>query len=142
MKSNSVVVDTNLIFSALIPKSSKIREILFDPNLTFYSPNYLISEIYKHKDKLIKNSKLTESEFYLYFNGITERINFVPIELIGLNSRQKAYNLCRNLDLKDTPFVALAIDLNIPLWTGDKKLKEGLKMKGYNNFLAGNNTNE
>jgi len=54
MKSNSVVVDTNLIFSALIPKSSKIRELLFDPNLTFYAPNFLISEIYKHKDKLIK----------------------------------------------------------------------------------------
>jgi predicted nucleic acid-binding protein len=135
MKSNSVVVDTNLIFSALIPKSSKIREILFDQNLTFYSPNYLISEVYKHKDKLIKNSKLTESEFYLYFDGITERINFIPTELIGIKSRQKAYNLCKDVDLKDIPFVALAIDLEIPFWTGDKKLKEGLEKKGYNNFF-------
>jgi predicted nucleic acid-binding protein len=135
MKSNSVVVDTNLIFSALIPKSSKIRDILFDQNLTFYSPNYLISEVYKHKDKLIKNSKLTESEFYLYFDGITERINFIPTELIGIKSRQKAYNLCKDVDLKDIPFVALAIDLEIPFWTGDKKLKEGLEKKGYNNFF-------
>lgn len=135
MKSNSIVVDTNLIFSALIPKSSKIREILFDPNLTLYSPNYLISEVYKHKDKLIKNSKLTESEFYLYFDGITERINFIPTELIGIISRQKAYNLCKDLDLKDIPFVALAIDLEILFWTGDKKLKEGLEKKGYSNFF-------
>ncbi|HDR52999.1 MAG TPA: hypothetical protein ENN90_15490 [Mariniphaga anaerophila] len=82
MNFNSVVVDTNLIFSALIPKSSKIREILFDTNLTFYSPNYLISEVYKHKD-----------------------------------------------------IVALAIDLEIPFWTGDKKLKEGLEKKGYSNFF-------
>lgn len=135
MKSNSIVVDTNLIFSALIPKSSKIREILFDLNITFYSPNYLISEVYKHKDKLIKNSKLTESEFYLYFDGITERINFIPTELIGIKSRQKAYNLCKDIDLKDIPFVALAIDLDIPFWTGDKKLKEGLEKKGYSNFF-------
>ncbi len=135
MKSGSVVVDTNLIFSALIPKASKIREILFDTSIIFYSPNYLISEIYKHKDKLIKNSKLNESEFYLYFNGITERINFIPIDFVGVNSRQKAYSLCKNIDLKDIPFVALAIDLDIPLWTGDKKLKEGLKIKGYNKFF-------
>ncbi|MGV8094186.1 MAG: hypothetical protein AB2L24_20180 [Mangrovibacterium sp.] len=24
--------------------------------------------------------------------------------------------------------------MNIPIWTGDKKLKEGLKSKGFNNF--------
>jgi predicted nucleic acid-binding protein len=65
-----VVVDTNLIFSALIPKASKIRDILFESNRIFYSPNFLIAEIYKHKEKLVKNSKLDESEFYLYFNGI------------------------------------------------------------------------
>jgi predicted nucleic acid-binding protein len=64
MISNSVVVETNLIFSALVPKASKIRNILFESNMTFYAPNFLITEIYTHKDKLIKNSKLTESEFY------------------------------------------------------------------------------
>lgn len=131
---NSVVVDTNLIFSALIPKASKIREILFESNRLFYSPNFLISEIYKHKDKLVKNSKLNESEFYLYFNGIVERIKFVPIDFIGIESRQKAYELCRDIDIKDTPFVALSIDLNIPIWTGDKKLREGLESKGFNGF--------
>jgi len=134
MISNSLVVDTNLIFSALIPKASKIREILFESNMIFYSPNFLITEIYKYKDKLIMNSKLNESEFYLYFNEIIERIKFVPTDFIGIESRQKAYDLCKDIDVKDTPFVALSIDLNIPIWTGDKKLKEGLKLKGFNNF--------
>ena len=94
MISNSVVVDTNLIFSALIPNASKIREILFESKLTFYSPNFLITEIYRHKNKLLKSSKLNESEFYLYFNGIIERINFIPLDFIGIKSRQKAYDLC------------------------------------------------
>jgi predicted nucleic acid-binding protein len=127
MISNSVVVDTNLIFSALIPKASKIREILFESNMTFYSPNFLITEIYKHKDKLLKSSKLTDSEFYLYFNGIIERIKFIPTDFIGKDSRQKAYDLCKDVDIKDTPFVALAIELGIPIWTGDNKLKDGLR---------------
>lgn len=132
---NSVVVDTNLIFSALIPRASQIRELFFENKLTFYSPNFLITEIYKHKDKLLKNSKLTESEFYLYFNGIIERMKFIPIDFISIESRQKAYDLCHDIDIKDTPFVALSIELDIPIWTGDKKLKDGLKLKGFNNFF-------
>ena len=131
---NSVVVDTNLIFSALLPKASQIREILLEKNMSFYAPNYLIAEIYKHKTRIVSFSKLSESEFYLYFNGVIERINFVPTEFIGVESRQKAYDLCKNIDLSDVPFIALAIDLNIPLWTGDKKLKEGLKSQGFIDF--------
>jgi len=134
MISNAVVVDTNLIFSALIPKASRIREILFESNMTFYSPNFLITEIYSHKDKLLKSSKLTEPEFYLYFNGIIERMTFIPTDFIGKESRKKAYDLCKNIDAKDTPFIALAIELGIPVWTGDKKLKDGLKLKGYQDF--------
>ncbi|MEI8366593.1 MAG: PIN domain-containing protein [Parachlamydiaceae bacterium] len=134
MISNSVVVDTNLIFSALIPRASQIRDILFESNINFYSPNILISEIFKHKDKLLKSSKLTESEFDIYFNGIIERIKFIPTDFIGLDSRQKAYDLCFDVDIKDTPFVALSIDLAIPFWTGDKKLKDGLKQKGFHDF--------
>jgi predicted nucleic acid-binding protein len=134
MISNAVVIDTNLIFAALISKASQIRDILLEDNISFYSPNYLITEIYKHKDKILKNSKLTDSEFYLYFNGLIEQIKFVPIDYIGLESRQKAYDLCKDIDIKDTPFVALAIDLKIPLWTGDKKLRVGLIKKGFHDF--------
>ena len=134
MITHAVVVDTNLVFSALISKASKIRDILIESSTTFYAPNFLITEIYKHKDKILKNSKLTESEFYLYFNGIIESIEFIPLDLIGLDNRQKAYDLCKEIDAKDTPFIALAIELNIPLWTGDKKLKDGLRLKGYQNF--------
>ncbi|MBT3207779.1 MAG: nucleotide-binding protein [Bacteroidetes bacterium] len=102
--------------------------------MTFFAPNFLITEIYTHKDKLIKNSKLTESEFYLYFNGIIERLKFVSTDFIGIDSRQKAYDLCKDIDIKDTPFIALAIVLDLQIWTGDEKLKDGLRLKGYQNF--------
>jgi len=62
----------------------------------------------------------------LYFNGIIERLEFVPTDFISIDSRQKAYDLCKNIDIKDTPFIALAIDLGLQIWTGDKKLKDGL----------------
>ena len=34
------------------------------------------------------------------------------------------------MDEDDTPFVALSIELNSKLWTGDKKLAIGLQNKG------------
>ena len=135
MISKNVVVDTNLIFSALIPKASKIRDLLFESNRTFFAPNFLIAEIYKHKEKLIKSSKLDESEFYLYFNSIIQKIQFVPMDFISIESKQKAYDLCKDIDVKDTPFIALTLDLKLPFWTGDKKLKDGLRRKGFDNFF-------
>jgi len=63
----------------------------------------------------LKNSKLDEPDFYVYFNEIIERIKFIPIDFISIKSRQKAYNLCKDIDIKDTPFIALAIELNIPV---------------------------
>jgi putative PIN family toxin of toxin-antitoxin system len=137
MKTKAVVVDTNLIFSALVSRASKIREILFYSNLAFYCPNFVITEIYIHKDKLLRYSKLNEKELYLYLNEIVERITFIPSEYISKVSREKAYDLCKDVDEKDTPFVALAIELKIPLWTGDKRLKEGLRSKGFVNFYIG-----
>jgi predicted nucleic acid-binding protein len=47
---------------------------------------------------------------------------------------EKAYDLCKDVDIKDTPFIALSIELKRPLWTGDKKLKEGLRSKGFDEF--------
>jgi len=47
----------------------------------------------------------------------------------------EARRLCRDVDLKDTPFVALALHLDGPLWTGDHLLKAGLKAKGFDRFF-------
>lgn len=122
MIDNTVIVDTNLIFSALIPRASKIRDVLLDKQMAFFAPNFLL----RTPNLLSVN--------YIYINGIIERVQFLPIDFLSKNSKQKAYDLCKDIDLKDTPFIALSIELDIPLWTGDKKLKEGLKLKGFNRF--------
>jgi len=134
MSKQAVVIDTNLLFSALIPKASKIRDVLFEGHLICYAPNFLITEIYRHKEKLIKQSKLSEPEFYSLFNNLIECVHFVPLEFFSIEAKQAAYNLCHDVDIKDTPFIALAIALDIPIWTGDKKLKDGLSAKGFSSF--------
>jgi predicted nucleic acid-binding protein len=47
----------------------------------------------------------------------------------------EARRLCRDVDLKDTPFVAPALHLDSRLWTGDDLLKTSLKAKGFDRFF-------
>jgi predicted nucleic acid-binding protein len=83
---------------------------------------------------MLKLTKLTEIEFFTFFNSIVENVKFVPLSFISIESRERAYTLCLGTDLKDIPFVALSIELNAPLYTGDNKLKSGLLAKGFNDF--------
>ena len=48
-----VVVDSNIIFSALLSKNSFFLETLLKEEYRFVSPNFLFTEIFKHKEKHI-----------------------------------------------------------------------------------------
>ena len=131
-----VVVDTNIIFSALL-KKSKIRDIflLESKNLSFYSCNFIFVELFKHKEKLLKLAHNKEEEILTSLEVILKRITLINEETISFLSRKRAYEFVKDIDLKDLPFVALALELDAFLWTGDKKLQDGLKSKGFNKFF-------
>jgi len=86
-------------------------------------------EIFKNKDKLLKVSKLSENDLILQLSGIFSRIRFFPEDFIPKHFFIKAYEICKSVDDKDTPFVALSLFLKAKLLTGDKKLQETLKDK-------------
>ena len=129
-----IVVDANLIFSALLPKASSIRDELFQEARSFYCPVFVFTELFKHKERIFKSSKLSDSEILNYLRKITEQIQFVNEDLVSLESKQQAYDLCHDVDEKDTPYVALTLDINAALWTGDNKLKQGLIKKQFQRF--------
>lgn len=130
-----IVIDTTMIFSLLLGKNAKMRDTFFDPENRFYAPNYVIGEIFEKKEKILKYSALSEAELYELLYRIFEKIRFVAETLVSHENRQKAYELCRDIDEDDTPIIALALQLNAVTWTGDKKLKAGLKSKGFNPFF-------
>jgi putative PIN family toxin of toxin-antitoxin system len=130
-----VVVDSSVIFSALLLKHSKIRDILFEGRHHFYCPNYLFVEIFKHKEKILKHSKLDAIEMYEYLNKILENIQFINEGFISPANRNKAFELCKEVDVKDTPFIALAFEFDAYVWTGDRKLRRGLEKKDFRKFV-------
>ena len=126
-----IIIDTNILFSALISTQSHLRDILLESEEEFYAPTYLFVELFRYKDKMMKYTKLSEEEMYEYLNILTERIHFIQVDFISTENRQIAYDLCKDKDIKDTLFVALSLELDAKLWTGDKKLKTHLIKNGF-----------
>lgn len=130
-----VVVDTNIIFSALRSKNSKIRLILENTAYSFYTPNFLVEEIFKHKERIVEKSLSPESEIYEFLHKVLQNIHFANESSISLANAIHAYRLCSDIDEKDTPFVALTLELEGKLWTRDEVLKQGLINKKFTNFF-------
>lgn len=132
-----IVVDTNIVFSAILNTKSKIAEILFnsDEYFTFYSPVYMKEEIFSYFDKLQQCSKLSNEEILQVISAIFDKLTLIDEALIKPSSWETAYNLCSEIDEDDTPFIALSIEIDAILWTGDKKLMSGLQKKNWDNIL-------
>jgi len=61
-------------------------------------------------------------------------VDFVNEANISLGAWIEARRLCKDVDQRDTPYVALTLHLDGRLWTEDTVLKQGLRAKGFNNF--------
>lgn len=133
-----IVVDTNILFSSLRAKNSRLRRILEREDCRFYAPNFLMVEIFKHKERILNKSKVTEEEVYEILYQTLHKIIFISEETISLENFIEAYKLCVNIDEKDTPFVALTLEIEGELWTKDDVLKRGLIKKGFDSFFDEN----
>lgn len=130
-----VVIDSNLIFAAVRTKHNKVREVLDRDDLEFFAPNFLIVEIFKYKQLIVEKSKESEDDVYGLLSLILRKIRFFNEEAISLGNIIHAHRLCNDIDEKDTPFVALTLELEGYFWTRDKVVRDGLKQKGFNDFF-------
>lgn len=110
--------------------------LLDDKNLQFFSCDFLKLEIAKHKSKILKITKFSETQFSELEYLVTKNIHFQNHLLINPKILSKAGELIKDIDKDDAPFLALTISLKAQLWTGDKKLFKGLQSKGFNNIIS------
>ena len=132
---NPVVVDTNILFSALLRNKSSFAEILLHTDQPFYAGELVLVELFKHKEKLIRLSHLSEEEVVRFYYILVKRLNIHRENLIAAAHWSTACDLCRDIDENDTPHLALTLALDGRLWTGDKQLKEKLQAKGFDRFF-------
>ena len=127
----NLIIDTNIVFSTLLNPNSKFGDLLlnYQDSVKFYAPELLIEEVNRYSDKIEKFSKLNSTQISICKSLLFRSIQFVSEELISDESWIKAIELTKDIDEDDTPFVALAIQMNSKLWSGDKKLTNGLLSK-------------
>jgi predicted nucleic acid-binding protein len=129
-----IVVDTNIIFSALLNTDGKIGDLLFNSVgiFEFYSCNYMHVEIQNHWKKLIQISKLSDKQMEEAWFKLHGKINFINEEFIPAKIWLLSEKIVSGIDVDDIDFIALTKYLNGHLWTGDKKLYNGLHKLKFN----------
>lgn len=132
-----IVIDTNIIFSGIVSPKGKISDILLNSsdNFEFFAPTFILEELEKHHEKLRNISKLSEKDLLFLKRMILKRIELIDLENIRVVTWKKAIELTKDIDEYDAPFIALSLELEVPFWTGDKKLLNGLRKKGINWIL-------
>ena len=133
-----IVLDTNIVFSAILNSNSKLSKIILQPKskLNFYSTDQLELELAEHWNKLKKISKYSEVDLHKATSLITSRIKFINIQLIPIKLLLKAEALTKDSDIDDTEFVALTEHVKGKLWTGDKELIRGLRKHKWNKLIT------
>lgn len=136
--SSRVVVDTNILFSALLSSQSKFTDSLFTSGHQFYVCELVVVELFKHKEKIVGLSKLSEDDIVRLNHILLRRLTLYKEDLIAPEHRTAAYALCHSSDPSDTPHVALTLEVDGLLWTGDNTLKKGLQRQGFDQFFDPN----
>ena len=120
-----VVIDTNILISALIKDDSVTARIIKSGIFEIYYPEDGMFELEKYRDYIIKKRKkaLQRKSFDYALSFLLESVNVVP-SLLYEDKIREAYEVMRDIDEKDTPFLALALKLQCPIWSNDGDFEE------------------
>ena len=136
MSAEGVIVDANIAFKCLVAGRGGLRERIGPggyPQL--FTPAFLFVELFKHKDRLVQASGLSESDLLSGLHTLLNQLTFIHEEDIALGTWLEAHRLCRQIDPNDTPYVALTLHLQGRFWTEDNQLKSGLRTRGFDRFF-------
>ncbi len=114
-----LVVDANILLAALL-KEAITRELLLDSRLRLYAPEHLTSEILhllKKNTSIQKRIGLSPKQLEELFYLLTQEIETIPKKNYAA-AIQEAYKIAPHKE--DAPYLALALVLNIPIWSNDK----------------------
>lgn len=128
-----LVIDANELFSAIISKGvgrqTKKLDILFSEKIKLFAPSLLFRELEKNETEIKSKSGFSDTDFNIFVGIIKLRIKSVSVsEFSKFLSKAKKISPHE----KDIPYFAVALSLNCPIWSGEKRLKRQFKVKIFN----------
>ncbi|NYZ74335.1 DNA-binding protein [Candidatus Micrarchaeota archaeon] len=122
-----LVVDANIIFAALVKDGATI-DLLLEPEVHLFAPEFLFEEILKHKDELLDKTRRGAEELDGIFDILEQKITIIPKEDFEPFLREASKI---SPDPDDVVYFALAIRIDAAIWSNDRKLKEQNRVKVY-----------
>jgi predicted nucleic acid-binding protein len=124
----NIVIDSNVLFSALI-KDSLTRNLILRYDGLFLFPSFIFDEMEKHKQELMEKTKLPKEDFVKLLQLILSKVLIVPTEAL-LPYREEALDIVREIDSDDEIFMACALaHPNSVLWSDDKNLQRQCEVR-------------
>ena len=77
----NIIIDSNVLFSALI-KDSITRRIILEYNGFFLFPSFIFEEMDKHKEILLKKSEMNAKDFNLLLTILLRKVMIIPTEVL------------------------------------------------------------
>ena len=123
----NIVVDSNVVISALI-KNSTTRRIIVQCNDILLSPEMMIDEIKKHIDMISAKSGLAHRDIETILNILLRYVKLISFNEIK-NFIPKAKIMMEKIDPNDIVFVATALSKNAAIWSDDKDFQKQDKIE-------------
>ncbi len=124
MKKLKLVLDTNVILSALINENSIIRDILLSDKIQLYLPEYAFEEIIDHRDTIQEKTGLADIQIVFTLTYLLKKVKIVKKEFFK-EDLKNAWEIMKEIDADDKEFLALAMTLDCDgIFSQDKAFEQ------------------
>jgi len=127
-----LVADTNILVSALIKDHSINAKLIKSGYFTVYFPEYGLKEIDRYQDYIKAKRKRSSEHLSLEYarEFIFKSVHVVPLDLYREKMRS-AFEIMKDIDEKDAPFLALAMQFGCTVWSNDRHFQRQKTVKVY-----------
>lgn len=117
-----MVVDANILVSALLQKSVTRKILLGAKQTGLFAPEFIKEELFKYSGEFARRLKVENAKVEEALSMLFEASKIIIVSKEAYSDLlPMALRLCP--DKKDAPYFALALKLSCPLWSNDKALK-------------------
>lgn len=127
------IVDANIIFSTLI--SGREAYLRAFTEVEILLPDFALFEIQEHQERILQKTNVDPVAFRELTLGVFRFLTIIPNILISNRSYLAAYQLCKDVDEDDTPYLAASIELDLTLVSKDETLVNHLRSRGYTKII-------
>ena len=119
----ALVVDANIVVAALLKDSTSRRFLLRAKKPQLFTPEFINQELSKYTGDFSKRLKVEEDELKVTLGNLilASEMKIVSMQEY-LDFMDKAMEITP--DVKDMAYFALALKLECPLWSQDRRLKQ------------------